>query len=154
MSPRLLAGLESEQGVIGMRPNLSVEKIAGALAVLGTSALMAACGGESKPANVPVSSTEAPAAAGDAKPADGHCGAGKEHKAGEATCGGKAEAPAAADAKPADVKAEAKPAETKTETKADAKADAKPADAKADAKPADKAGKTDAKKPAAPAPKK
>jgi hypothetical protein len=136
-----------------MRPNLSVEKIAGALAVLGTSALMAACGGESKPANVPVSSTEAPAAAGDAKPADGHCGAGKEHKAGEASCGGKAEAPAA-DAKPADVKAEAKPAETKTETKADAKAEAKPADAKAETKPADKAaGKTDAKKPAA-APKK
>ena len=134
-----------------MRPNLSVEKIAGALAVLGTSALMAACGGDAKPANVPVSSTEAPAAAGDAKPADGHCGAGKEHKAGEATGGGKAEAPAAAEAKPADVKPEAKPAEAK----ADAKAEAKPAETKTETKPAEKAaGKTDAKKPAAPAPKK
>ncbi len=129
-----------------MRPNLSVEKIAGALAVLGTSALMAACGGDAKPANVPVSSTEAPAAAGDAKPADGHCGAGKEHKAFEATLGGKAEAPAAAEAKPADVKPEAK---------ADAKAEAKPAETKTETKPAEKAaGKTDAKKPAAPAPKK
>jgi hypothetical protein len=80
-----------------MRPNLSVEKIAGALAVLGTSVLMAACGGDNPPANTPVNANETtpPAASGDAKPADGHCGAGKEHKPGEASCG-------AGGAKPAD----------------------------------------------------
>jgi hypothetical protein len=74
-----------------MRPNLSVEKIAGALAVLGAGVMMYACGGD-KPANTPVNSTETPAAAGDpaTKAADGHCGAGKEHKPGEASCGGKA----------------------------------------------------------------
>ena len=72
-----------------MRPNLSVEKIAGALAVLGTSVLMAACGGEEKPANAPVHATEAPAPGGEAKAADGHCGAGKDHKPGEASCGAK-----------------------------------------------------------------
>ena len=127
-----------------MRPNLSVEKIAGALAVLGTSVLMAACGGGDKPANTPVNSSETPAAGGEAKPADGHCGADKDHKTGESSCG----------AKPADTAADAKPAETAEapasttpapaaapDTKA---ADAKPADAKADAKkPAD------TKKPAA-----
>ena len=125
-----------------MRPNLSVENIAGALAVLGTSVLMAACGGD-KPANTPVNSSETPTAGGDAKPADGHCGADKEHKAGDSSCG----------AKPTDTAADAKPAETAEapasttpapaaapDTKA---ADAKPADAKADAK------KPDAKKPAA-----
>ena len=31
-----------------MRPNLSVEKIAGALAVLGASVLISACGGDEK----------------------------------------------------------------------------------------------------------
>jgi len=71
-----------------MRPNLSVEKIAGALAVLGTSVMMAACGGD-KPANTPVNSNEV-------KPADGkaagggesHCGADKQHKDGQSSCGG------------------------------------------------------------------
>ena len=69
-----------------MRPNLSVEKIAGALAVLGTSVLMAACGGDNKPAESPVKSSETPTT-GDTKPADGHCGAAATHKAGEASCG-------------------------------------------------------------------
>ena len=41
-----------------MRPNLSMEKIASALAALGTSAFMVACGGADKPANTPVDATE------------------------------------------------------------------------------------------------
>lgn len=68
-----------------MRPNLSIEKISGALAVLGTVAVIQACG-DSKPANSPVNGTETGTPT-EAKPADGHCGAGKEHKAGEAACG-------------------------------------------------------------------
>ena len=48
-----------------MRPNLSVENIAGALAVLGTSVALAACGGEAKPAETPVNATEVTPAAGD-----------------------------------------------------------------------------------------
>jgi len=68
-----------------MRPNLSVENIAGALAVLGTSVLMAACGGGDKPASSPVNASETPAATGgDAKPGEAGCSAG--HKAGEAGC--------------------------------------------------------------------
>jgi hypothetical protein len=122
-----------------MRPNLSVEKIAGALAVLGTSVLMAACGGD-KPANAPVNSTETPAAGGDAtkKPGEASCGAKPEDKAADTA------APAAAADKPADAKpADAKPADSKpADTKA---ADSKPADAKADPK------KPDPKKAAAPA---
>ncbi|MCW5837465.1 MAG: hypothetical protein KIS78_34045, partial [Labilithrix sp.] len=77
-----------------MRPNLSVEKIAGALAVLGTSVVMAACGGGDKPAESPVTSTEAPLAGGEAKPGEAGCGAGKggeggcgAHKGGEGGCG-------------------------------------------------------------------
>lgn len=128
-----------------MRPNLSVEKIAGALAVLGTSVLMAACGGGDKPANAPVNSTETPTAGGDAKPADGHCGADKSHKEGEASCGAKP-ADKASEAAPADTAAAPAAASTAAPAAApDTKAaDAKPADAKADAKkPAD------TKKPAA-----
>lgn len=123
-----------------MRPNLSVENIAGALAVLGTSVLMAACGGGDKPPTSPVNSTETPAGAGgEAKPADGHCGAGKDQKSGDASCGAKpndekpAEPAATPAAAPAPAAGEsAKVEETKAaETKADPKADAKkPADGK------------------------
>lgn len=111
-----------------MRPNLSLEKIAGALAVLGTTALMTACGGDAKPPTNP--SDMAPAgekAAGDAKPADPTAGA--------------------ADMKPAETAA--KPAETmaKPVETAAKPADAKPADAKgATPAPTSTAGK----KPAAP----
>lgn len=137
-----------------MRPNLSVESIAGALAVLGTGVIMAACGGEPK---TPVNANEVSGAATE-KSAEGanHCGAGKDHKAGEAACAAKA-----GDAKPADTTA-AKPADTTAAaaTPADAKpADAKPADAKpTDAKsatpaPATTTGKKTPPAPAAPAKK-
>ncbi len=70
-----------------MRPNLSVASIAGALAVLGTSAALAACGGGDKP---PVNATEVKTTNDNlAKPADGHCGAGKDHAPGQASCGAK-----------------------------------------------------------------
>jgi hypothetical protein len=114
-----------------MRPNLSVEKIAGALAVLGAGVLMYACGGD-KPANAPVNSTETPAAAGGdtaTKAADSHCGAGKEHKPGEASCGGgagdnSAAAPAAApstDSASASAASSATPAASASAAPADAK---------------------------------
>ena len=46
----------TNKGVTRMRPNLSVEKIAGALAALGTAALISACGGgDTKP---PVNANE------------------------------------------------------------------------------------------------
>ena len=45
-----------------MRPNLSLETFAGALAVLGTGVIMAACGGDAK---TPVNATEATAPATD-----------------------------------------------------------------------------------------
>ncbi len=75
-----------------MRPNLSLESIAGALAVLGTGILMAACGGE-EPAKSPVNANEVSGASDkSATPADGHCGADKAHKTGEGTCKGGAAA--------------------------------------------------------------
>lgn len=104
-----------------MRPNLSIESIAGALAVLGTGVLMAACGGPEAP-KTPVNSTEVSGATDKAStPADGHCGAGKDHKAGEASC--SADHHPGADAKGADPAA-AKPADTTpaASTPADAKA--------------------------------
>jgi len=86
-----------------MRPNLSLATIASALTVLGATAAIQACGGEApKPADAPVNANEVKAA-GD-KPADGHCGANKDHKAGEASCAAKAAtsaAPAASSAAPA-----------------------------------------------------
>jgi hypothetical protein len=130
-----------------MRPNLSFEKIAGALAVLGTGVLMAACGGEEP--KTPVNANEVSGATEKAADGANHCGAGKEHKAGEAAC--------AADKKGADTAA--KP-ETTTATPATTPVAATPADAKpADAKPADPKAVTTpapattgtAKKPAAPA---
>lgn len=130
-----------------MRPNLSLESIAGALAVLGTGVIMAACGGD-KPA---VNANEVSGATPPAADGAGHCGAGKEHKAGEASC--SADKKATTDAKPADTAAATTPAAATPA--ADAKpADAKPADAKAaDPKAATPAATgTAAKKPGAPAP--
>ena len=136
-----------------MRPNLSLESLAGALAVLGTGVIMAACGGEEP--KTPVNAHEVSGAATE-KSSEGanHCGAGKEHKAGEAGCAAKA-----GDAKPADTTA-AKPAETTPAAATPAAADAKPADAKpADAKaattpaPATTTGKKTAPAPVAPAKK-
>src|SRR5262245_39497257 len=122
-----------------MRPNLSVEKIAGALAVLGTTALISACGGGDKP---PVNANEV-APSGEKAGGEGHCGADKTHKPGEASCGGKGAGSCGAgkgagscgagkgDAKPGDAKpTDAKPGDAKP-------TDAKPADTKADAKPTD-----------------
>ena len=123
-----------------MRPNLSVEKIAGALAVLGAGVMMYACGGD-KPANAPVNSTETPAAAGGdttTKAADGHCGAGKEHKPGEASCGGKAgdNSAASPSPSPSPAAAPATSAASSTASSASAASSATPA-ASASAAPAD-----------------
>src|SRR5688572_28786673 len=71
-----------------MRPNLSVEKIAGALAVLGASVLITACGGDEKKPNTPVNGSEV-SPTSSAGGGDGHCGADKSHKPGEASCGAK-----------------------------------------------------------------
>lgn len=132
-----------------MRPNLSLETIAGALAVLGTGVIMAACGGDPK---TPVNANEVNGATEKAADGANHCGAGKEHKAGEAGC-----AAATGDAKSADTSAAggaaatATPASTtpaaSTPTDTKAATDAKPADAKTPA-PASTTGK---KAPAAPA---
>jgi hypothetical protein len=129
-----------------MRPNLSFEKIAGALAVLGTGVIMAACGGEEP--KTPVNANEVSGATEKAADGANHCGAGKDHKAGEAACSAAHGADTAA--KPADTTpAAATPATTPAATPAAATpADVKPTDAKpADAKGATPAGK----KPAAPA---
>ncbi len=67
-----------------MRPNLSIEKITAALAVLGATALVGCGGGDQKPA---VNANEV-APAGDKK-ADGagHCGSDAKHDQGQAGCG-------------------------------------------------------------------
>ncbi len=65
--------------------NLSFEKIAGALAVIGTTLTVAACGGDVKPPEVPaVSATDA--VPGAAAMDGGSCGA---HKGGAASCSAK-----------------------------------------------------------------
>ena len=128
-----------------MRPNLSLESIVGALAVLGTGVIMAGCGGEEP--KTPVNAHEVSGAATE-KSSEGanHCGAGKEHKAGEAACAAKP-----GDAKPADTAA--KPADTTPAAAMPATADAKPADAKpADAKGATPAPATTTGKKTPPAP--
>jgi hypothetical protein len=140
-----------------MRPNLSLESIAGALAVLGTGVIMAVtpgCGGDPK---TPVNANEVSGASDKAADGAHHCGAGKEHKAGEAACSADHKSGAPGDAKPADPTAGAAAATPATTPAAATPADAKPADAKpADAKPADAKGATPApasttgKKPAAP----
>jgi hypothetical protein len=142
-----------------MRPNLSLETIAGALAVLGTGVMLSmtpACGGDPK---TPVNANEVNGATEKAADGANHCGAGKDHKAGQAGCS----AAAGGDAKPADTSAAGGAAATATPAAttpaAATPADAKPADAKpADAKPADAKGATPApasttgkKAPAAPA---
>ena len=73
-----------------MRPNLSLEKIAGALAVLGTSVVLG-CGGGDKPAASPdVKANEVAPTSDKSATGQGHCGADhKEHKPGEASCGAK-----------------------------------------------------------------
>jgi hypothetical protein len=129
-----------------MRPNLSLESITAALAVLGTGVIMAACGGEEP--KTPVNANEVSGASEKAADGANHCGAGKDHKAGEAACSADHKA---GDAKPADATgaAAATPATTPA---AATPADAKPA---ADAKgltttPAP--ASTTGKKPATPAP--
>ena len=90
-----------------MRPNLSLESMMGALAVLGTGVIMAACGGEEP--KTPVNAKEVPGATDKAAGGDAaHCGAGKDHKAGEASCSADHKA---GDAKPADPVTAAKPAD-------------------------------------------
>ena len=128
-----------------MRPNLSLESNAGALAVLGTGVIMAACGGEEP--KTPVNANEVSGASTE-KSSEGanHCGAGKDHKAGEAACA----------AKPGDATTAAKPADTTpaAATPADVKpADAKPADAKGTPAPATTTGKKTPPAPATPAKK-
>lgn len=132
-----------------MRPNLSLETIAGALAVLGTGVIMAACGGEDP--KTPVNANEVPGATEKAADGAHHCGAGKEHKAGEAGCA----AAAGGDAKPADTSAAGGAAATATPAAttpaASTPADTKPADAKAGAGTTPAPASTTGKKPAAPA---
>jgi hypothetical protein len=133
----------TDQGAKRMRPNLSVEKIAGALAVLGTSALIAACGGD-KPPMSPVDAQEVAPAGEKAAHGDAHCGADhKDHKAGEASCAAGAKDTAAT---PAATPAAAAPAEVKGVTETSAK----PADGKAVAPAA--APASSSTKPATPAP--
>ncbi len=112
-----------------MRPNLSLESIAGALAVLGTGVIMAACGGDAP--KTPVDAKEVPGATDKAAaPADGHCGADKAHKTGEGTCKGGAAAGhcgAGSEHKAGDAACSAKPG---------AATDAKPADPTTAAAPA------------------
>ncbi|MBL8612635.1 MAG: hypothetical protein JNL38_35165 [Myxococcales bacterium] len=68
-----------------MRPNLTVTSIAGALAVLGTTTALIACGGGDKP---PVNANEVKSAE-PTKASESHCGADhKEHK-GDAKCAAK-----------------------------------------------------------------
>src|SRR5687767_4619769 len=78
-----------------MRPNLSIEKIAGALAVLGTSALIASCCGSDKPADTPVKANEVSPASPKSSEGASSCGS---HSGGAASCG----AAKAGDAKPGD----------------------------------------------------
>lgn len=121
-----------------MRPNLSLESIAGALAVLGTGVIMAACGGDPK---TPVNANEVSGATEKAADGASHCGAGKDHKAGEASCSADHKADPTSAAKPDTTPAAATPAAA-TPAAADPKA----------ATPTPAATGTAAKKPAAPAP--
>jgi hypothetical protein len=140
-----------------MRPNLSVEKIAGALAVLGAAALVTACGGETKP---PVNANEV-APSGEKKAGDGHCGADAKHDKDQAQCGAAKGAgscgagkgagscgAAAGDTKAADPSAAGAGSGAPSTTPTDAKpADTKAADTKgATATPAPSATTTTTKK--------
>lgn len=67
-----------------MRPNLTVTSIAGALAVLGTTTALVACGGDKPPVNANEVKSAEPT-----KASEGHCGADhKDHK-GDAKCAAK-----------------------------------------------------------------
>ncbi len=131
-----------------MRPNLSVEKLSAALAVLGATALIGACGGgDTKP---PVNANEV-APSGEKKAGDGHCGADAKHDKDQAACSAAKGAGScgagkgagscgakAGDSKPTDTSATAAPS------------DAKPADPKAgDTKAADSKGTTATPAPSA-----
>ncbi len=124
-----------------MRPNLSLESIAGALAVLGTGVIMAACGGDPK---TPVNANEVSGASEKAADGASHCGAGKDHKAGEASCSADHKTDATSAAKPDTTPAAATPP---------AATPAAATPAAADPKAATPAATGTAKKPgAAPAP--
>lgn len=76
-----------------MRPNLSVANLASALAVIGTSAMISACG--AAPPSGPVEGKEVVPATGTGTgtvtdPAENKCGAGNSCGAGKggASCGG------------------------------------------------------------------
>lgn len=125
-----------------MRPNLSLESIAGALAVLGTGVIMAACGGDPK---TPVNANEVSGATEKAADGAGHCGAGKDHKAGEASCSADHKTDPTSAAKPDTTPAAATPAAA---TPAAATPAAPAADTKA-ATPTPAATGTAAKKPGA-----
>jgi hypothetical protein len=129
-----------------MRPNLSLESIAGALAVLGTGVIMAACGGEDP--KTPVNANEVSGATEKAADGANHCGAGKDHKAGQASCSADK---AGGDAKPADTTPAAATPAAATPAAATPAA-ATPAAATPDPKAATPApASTTGKKPAAPA---
>lgn len=126
-----------------MRPNLSVESIAGALAVLGTSVLISACGGDAPKPNTPVNATEVTPTSGEtAKPAEAHCGADKDHKDGEAKCAGGKDGAKPTETTPAPGGDKPSGDAPKPSSDATPATDAKPADATA-------AKADDAKKPAA-----
>ena len=135
-----------------MRPNLSLETISAALAVLGTGVMLSltpACGGDPK---TPVDANEVNGATEKAADGASHCGAGKDHKAGQAACSA-----AAGDAKPADTSAAGGATSTATPSTAmpaattpSATTPSAPADAKA-ATGTPAPASTTGKKPAAPA---
>ena len=137
-----------------MRPNLSLETISAALAVLGTGVMLSltpACGGDPK---TPVDANEVNGATEKAADGASHCGAGKDHKAGQAGCSAAA---AAGDAKPADTSAAGGATSTATPSTAmpaattpSATTPSTPADAKA-ATGTPAPASTTGKKPAAPA---
>ncbi|MCA9584594.1 MAG: hypothetical protein KC657_04480 [Myxococcales bacterium] len=131
-----------------MRPNLSLESIAGALTVLGTSVLIAACGGEAPKPTTPVNANEVTPTSGEAKPGDAHCGADKPHKDGEAKCAAGQDGAKPTETTPAPG-GETKPEDAPKPSSDATPTDAKPADATAAAaapKPAAKGAKPAAKK--------
>src|SRR6476659_9240001 len=81
-----------------MKPNLSFQSLAGTLAMLGTSALISACGGSEPAPQTPANATStevAPATGATASPTgQASCSA--------ASCGAHKAEGAAADTKPAD----------------------------------------------------
>jgi hypothetical protein len=104
---------------IEMRPNLSLESIAGALAVIGTGVLMAACGGAEEPKS-PVNATDVPSATDKAAtPAD--------PKTVDPVSASKPADPTPAAAMPADAKGAADPKAAAPASTGSAKKPAAPA---------------------------